>query len=178
MPNWVHNSIYVYGEKKQLTEFLEKSTQPYETDFEPMFEETRPQKHTGFSFWNFIAPPANKLNEYFAKNGSHRDEVTGEIVRTGDTTFNWYNWNNANWDTKWDACDAECDLDEDGTQLFITFNTAWSYPEPVFIKMCEQYPKLQFEFAWEEEQGWGGHALGQHGEYMILDQYDIPEGDY
>jgi len=66
---------------------------------------------------------------------------------------NWYDWNNQNWGTKWDACDLE--FEESPTDEFVTirFNTAWSFPEPVFDELFEMFPDLTFEGDIEEEGG-------------------------
>jgi hypothetical protein len=33
---------------------------------------------------------------------------------------------------------------------------------------------LEFDFYWEEEQGWGGEAIGAGGYYSITKEWDIP----
>ena len=42
----------------------------------------------------------------------------------------WYDWCNANWGTKWDACEIHClpQTDEQGDYLSICFTTAWAPP--------------------------------------------------
>ena len=41
----------------------------------------------------------------------------------------WYNWSIHNWGTKWDACNSHIESDDED-YIFITFDTAWSPPEP------------------------------------------------
>lgn len=56
----------------------------------------------------------------------------------------WYDWNVANWGTKWDACHVqviEDDLD-DGTLVY-RFDTAWSPPVPVVEAMIEALPDFR-----------------------------------
>ena len=56
----------------------------------------------------------------------------------------------------------------------MTFNTAWSPPMPIFEKAVEMFPNLTFLFRWEEEQGWGGEAVGRKGMFTIIREWDIP----
>lgn len=99
------------------------------------------------------------------------------IPRPAEAEDDWYNWNVANWGTKWDACEAEQDAEyaaADGALVY-RFDTAWSYPEPVFSRLTEQYPLLRFTFEYQEEQGWGGTFLGAGGRLTSTETYDIPQ---
>lgn len=72
---------------------------------------------------------------------------------------NWYDWRNANWGTKWNACHAE--YDEESQNL--RFDTAWSVPEPILAKIAEDNPNANIDVYSEEETGW-------FNEYTIKDQ--------
>lgn len=160
MPNWVYNSIVIEGKKADLKKFLDKAKHIDEGGVHD------------FSFWNFVTPPVDHLEEYHADNGWTKDPNTGEMVQSGNTPFNWYNWNIDNWGTKWDACEVSTEFIEGS--LLVQFSTAWDKPDPVFEAMTEQHPELSFDFEWEEEQGWGGKALGQNGIYTNTENWDIP----
>lgn len=58
----------------------------------------------------------------------------------------WHEWRNREWGTKWNAI---------GTQILdnniITFETAWSNPDPVIRKLGELYPNLEIEHWWADE---------------------------
>jgi hypothetical protein len=145
MPNWVMNTVNVTGDITELMKFKDYiGTEPtYATDFDK------------FSFHSFITLPDGTDKEiYSGPNGV----IAGEEV--GKEDINWYAWNNANWWTKWDACETDIQsyLDPSGNlhSYVITFNTAWTSPEPVFFKMSEMFPELKFYIHYEEEQGWGG----------------------
>lgn len=165
MPNWVYNYVAITGKTEELQAFLTKATEP--RPYENGLSENR-----DFSFWNFVSPPEDRLSEYFGISGF----VDGKEV--GDTEHNWYNWNIANWGTKWDACDqyvGEMDELGDGTaRISVSYNTAWSIPEPVMRAMVEQHPELRFEFSCEEEQGWGADFVGEDGEMEETKSWDIP----
>ena len=51
---------------------------------------------------------------------------------TEDQKENWYDWNTANWGTKWDVSDIDCTpVDDDGV-ITVSFDTAWSPPIAFF----------------------------------------------
>lgn len=56
----------------------------------------------------------------------------------------WYDWNVANWGTKWDACHTYTDLAnlDDGTLIY-RFDTAWGPPTPVVLAMQEALPNMR-----------------------------------
>lgn len=62
----------------------------------------------------------------------------------GATT--WYDWCCQNWGTKWSACHTVI-IDEDT----IEFDTAWSNPEPILLKLAEMYPDRKIEHWWADE---------------------------
>ena len=157
MPNYVYNSLTIKAKNKEdLDAFLQKA------------------KHDDreFSFWNFVTPPQEALDsgEYHESHGF----TLGE--QSGNTRNNWYNFNNREWGTKWDAFDVYGWIDDVPNEhsYSFTFTTAWAHPDPVFVAITEQHPELEFDFTWEEEQGWGGAAIGADGHFSITDEYDIP----
>jgi hypothetical protein len=85
--------------------------------------------------------------------------------------LDWYEWARRHWGTKWNAYDTSIVAESD-TAIEFTFNTAWSFPTPVFDALAKAFPSLVFE-CWAFEEGWmfageGGfcddpsrlHALG------------------
>lgn len=61
--------------------------------------------------------------------------------------YTWFDWCCRNWGTKWNACNAEWDLDN-GT---LVFQTAWSPPIPVIETLAEKYPDIEFTHRWADE---------------------------
>lgn len=171
MPNWVFNNVDIYGTKESLDEFRERAL-AYKSLFTDCDPDDPEPFEPEFSFHAFITLPESKYAEYRETNGSKLDG-NGGIIRTGDTEFNWYNWNTKNWHTKWDACNPEIDVNSD-TNIQIRFDTAWSPPMPVFEKMVSMFPALSFNIEWEEEQEWGGRARGLCGEFTVVEEWDIP----
>lgn len=66
------------------------------------------------------------------------------VAETGHPT--WYQWNTACWGTKWNAYAYEFSSRADGRLVF-EFETAWSFPAPIFEKLRERYPQLVFDVA-------------------------------
>lgn len=89
---------------------------------------------------------------------------------------NWYDWRNANWGTKWDACDSQYNEETQSVQ----FNTAWSIPYPVLAKIAQDNPEVNIEGYSEEETGWfdeytledGAVYLNATGELTYDDETD------
>ena len=57
---------------------------------------------------------------------------------------NWYDWSYANWGTKWDACESNVQ----GST--VTFETAWSCPEPVLRELAKKVGGLLVFYADED----------------------------
>lgn len=93
----------------------------------------------------------------------------------------WYSWCIANWGTKWDACSPHI-LENRDRKFVVSFDTAWSVPEPVLSAMVDRFPALVFNAEFQEPgMGFGGNFYG-HGdadeaniEYFDLEFDD--EGD-
>ncbi|NIF28374.1 hypothetical protein F3J44_18560 [Pantoea sp. Tr-811] len=50
------------------------------------------------------------------------------------------------WGTKWNACEPNVDSPESAS-----FETAWSFPEPIFIKLSQMFPEATIELAYADE---------------------------
>lgn len=77
----------------------------------------------------------------------------------------WYEWNREHWGTKWSAYSfdsdsvVECDYSE-GRLLYLTFDTAWGPPTPIFAAIEEKFG-LQVHVHTEDE---GGFEMPEYGE--------------
>lgn len=78
------------------------------------------------------------LGEAYAKNV----DLTGHK--------NWYEFNCANWGTKWGACDSQV-LTDQPDKLELRFCTAWCEPEPIFVRLHELFPTLHMKYVAEHE---------------------------
>ena len=96
-------------------------------------------------------------------NGTEKDRKT-LIKKYG--TDNWYDWNIANWGTKWDCSSSECGYQTDEKTYFsVNFDSAWSPPSNWFYKVAQMYPKLNFKLSYYECGCWfAGVMYSQNGE--------------
>ena len=140
MPNWTANRIRVTGnDSKKIQEIKElfEGGDPFNTLIpEPKWEEIplseQYEKSAGAVIGNLgeLPTPADPTKDFsfptFASTG-HQDD-------------RWYYWRNANWNTKWGACDIEITKEWEETDVLeITFNTAWSPPVPIANKLRSKY---------------------------------------
>jgi Ferredoxin-like domain in Api92-like protein len=192
MPNWVYNRVTVEGNQHELQEFVDKARKQNETRWlseswirnedgtntkvedKDRKIEVELSEPADLSFWNFIAPPEEILDEYFGIVGfvegvGFTDEKSDN---NPDGSNGWYGWNTTNWGTKWNARDV--DLEQSENEAIYTFSTAWSIPEPIFRAMAGQHPTLTFTMGCEEEQGWGAEYSAKDGELYLDKEWDIP----
>ena len=195
MPNWVFNSLVVSGEKSELDKMVAQLNQPFERHFpdHKFNQETKQWENIPdvqvydnpvFSFWNIVKPTdleAYYGEEVYKKTNLAPEEFMVEFVRSMKEDQDWYHWNCRNWGTKWDvAVDNNSEypntiktVNDDGSVMY-HFQTAWSPVGEVLIKLSEQYPTLEFDYEYEEEQGWGGTCTFVGGEEIASDEWDIP----
>lgn len=154
MPNHVYNTMTVTGTPEAIKAFKEKAR----------------HEDREFSYWNFITPPQEAIDsgEYEGTHGWEGGESKG------NTPNNWYNFNRREWGTKWDAYEVCTDFVLEDSEFQVQWVSAWGEPMPVFVAMVEQHPELEFDFSWQEEQGWGGEAIGAGGDFSIGDEWEIP----
>jgi len=205
MPNWVFNSLVVSGEKSELDKMVAQLNQPFEMHFPDSkfnqetkewdkFPDVQVYDNPVFSFWNIVKP--TDLKAYYEtdtfkgnsnikvdENGKmDNDSFMAEFVRSMRDDNDWYHWNCRNWGTKWDVSvpngqqysDTQMTITDDGDVMY-HFQTAWSPVGEVLMKLSEQYPTLNFDYEYEEEQGWGGTCTFKGGEDIACEQWDIPE---
>lgn len=73
----------------------------------------------------------------------------------------WYDWRLCYWGTKWNACDSlRCG------DIEVFFNTAWSFPEPLFKKLCELFPEEDITFFGDNEDGTEYDGYNDHGSFI------------
>lgn len=180
MPNWVNNWVSIGGTPEDVKAFQAKISAPHPVQkYEQKEGETYKSTVDGewvmseyeendFSFWNLIAPPEDKWELYFSTSGWKDGK------RVGDPEWNWYEWNYANWDTKWDA-NVEDFSDYGDGSISYRIDTPWSTPMAVWRALAEQHPELSIEIRYEEEQGWGGELSLENGEVIVLNEWDIPD---
>jgi hypothetical protein len=105
-------------------------------------------------------------------NGTEKDRKA-LIKKYG--TDNWYDWNVANWGTKWDCSSSECGYQTDNKTYFsVGFDSAWCPPTNWFHKIVEMYPKLNFKLSYSETGCWfAGVMFSDEG--LVCEEQGEPE---
>lgn len=157
MANIIWNELSVRGKKFALQGFR---IQAAKRDPSVHHTDNGCGVNTGevLSFWNFKRPDVLDMDAYTApsKGAAMKDPR------------NWYNWNAENWGTKWDALEVSRSerADAFGLRDVFVFRTAWAPPIPVFEAMLSQYPELQLQLKYVDEEGHGATLTG-HGPIWI-----------
>ena len=131
MPNWCNNKLTIQHKDPQIIDALHKNV------------------CADNEFFQHIKPMPNNIFRGLLGNEERED-----CERKGIP--NWYDWCCENWGTKWEACDLIAyQVDEHTLQL--TFDTAWSPPDPIFQALTEK--------GFEVEAYYVEYGMGFAGEY-------------
>ena len=151
MPNHTSNYVDVSvnsGCKKEQLALAELKTKLSinceEFDFNgiiPMPKELK--KGRGYGFDNCPSDYKNESGCYVPKSKIIRNKWIKDFGFD-----NWYEWNCANWGTKWNSYDVEIESNFDD-ELTINFSTAWSCPFPIFAKMKEYCEQHNLNLSWD-----------------------------
>lgn len=87
------------------------------------------------------------------------------VVKYGSSS--WYDWCVRHWGTKWNAYSLEI-VDDDT----IKFETAWSNPEPVILKLAEMYPDSYIEHQWADEDAGNNSGSREYVDGCWSGDYD------
>src|SRR5260370_15420717 len=175
MPNWCCTGFTVSGRAEDIARFREAvlgcdgdKEVPFDFNrLDPMPSELRDTVAdfgTAYTVYYGDAEPIleypwvkrleiatiEQLREHFDVDPKRRataDEWKANIEKYGAPT--WYEWSCQHWGTKWNACDPEVTDNGDGS-LHVQFDTAWSFPLPIFQKLAGEFPTLNFEGSADE----------------------------
>jgi hypothetical protein len=86
------------------------------------------------------APIDEVAAAYLAKHPEYETAGRLRLQAILETGFaGWYSWNTANWGTKWNSYSFHPVSDD---PLEFLFQTAFSFPKPVFAALAREYPSL------------------------------------
>jgi len=122
MPNWCQNEIKIHGDEneiKKLKDFVKSSDSEFDfNNIKPMPKELE----------GTVSGSENSKPDW-------QKEKSKELIRKYGYD-NWYDWKNANWDTKWEASEVEVEYeDEYGDFIQYNFDTAWGPPLAIFKEL-------------------------------------------
>lgn len=89
----------------------------------------------------------------------------------------WYNWNVANWGTKWNCGEVWHDREDDGSvvkgKTSYNFDTAWSPASPVIHALSGLFPTLTLTHRYcEGGMGFAGEVMYHSGNEISRQEYD------
>ena len=61
----------------------------------------------------------------------------------------WWDWRIQNWGTKWNVSNVDV-VAEDSDSIEFEFDTAWSPPEPIILKLREDFPDVSISAFYDE----------------------------
>ena len=147
MPNWCHNRVDVYSENKTD---LQKVLDIFNN--KNVFAQIIPEPDWSKIPYNGELPQKKELKN---PNGEVFTTVTEFSDGTQDTR--WYDWRLQNWDTKWDAGDVDIEEERWGADgndelesFQATFDTAWSPPEGICVRLREMFPNVSISWFYDE----------------------------
>lgn len=133
MPNWMRVALEISGDKKQATEFINTIGDGVGSEQIINFEK-------------IIAPPSNLFR-------GNLGDAERDYCRQNNIP-NWYDWNTANWGTKWNASYCELNFNSEGNMVLF-FETAWALPVPILERIEEMvqqdFKKIQIYGEFIEE---------------------------
>jgi hypothetical protein len=178
MPNHVTNILKVTGKgAKEILDSLQEDKE-HHIDFNKIIK--MPSTIEGTSAPNRADPEIRKAIEgkrtkeeiiqslidlKLSKMGTEEekefDNSITNFIYYGFT--DWYGWSCHNWGTKWNAYATERNCDN-----IISFETAWSTPEPVIKRLSEKYPNNKFALKYADEDTGGncGRYVYKNGELV------------
>jgi len=181
MPNWVYNKVFFHGDESEI-ERLKSFVKSEESDFDfnniiPMPQALNLTCGSDQVFSKKCAKArretgATTTDEYENSQSWIKEKSFEEWADLGDKYYankekygyeTWYDWCCDKWGTKWNANDVMWS----GDNLY--FNTAWNTCEPVFEKLYELFPKIEFEveFADEDIGSNCGTISFEDGEFFV-----------
>lgn len=194
MPNYVIHNVKIKGSVETISKVKKQiiNTKDENGDVVPFSFQTiipRPvsldipsssEVETGIEYIKGSVYEKKKIEERYATYQDGENKLK-ECIRLAELALSnikkyghkdWYDWNIANWGTKWDACYPNVETTED--TIMIEFQTAWSTPEPIFLKLAEQYPDLMIDIDYADED------MGSNcGSYSYVDgDWSYHIGDY
>ena len=141
MPNWCNNRVTVFSDDTESVKKIKEIFESKDSVFGKIIQEPD---------WKRLPNEKGefpKVKQHFGKDGQLMFE-THEFP-DGKNDDRWYHWNISNWGTKWDACNVEIGY-ADESQIEVTFDTAWSPPEPICAKLREMFEDIHVSWFYDE----------------------------
>jgi hypothetical protein len=166
MPNYCTNKLRVSGEISEVKRFRDAITKGEMKEYEQ------------FRILDNLLPTPEELSNTpkGSFGESDKQKTMEEQNQANITKFgykDWYDWNCANYGSKWSDFDGVINLDSEG-HLELAFMTAWSPIVQGVIHISKQFPTTDFLLTYEEGgMGFMGGVAVRDGELL-----NSVEGEY
>lgn len=203
MPNWVTNEVYFecknvnmiarlraqvksgnnkfsFGKIIPMPESLNIESGSFTNDCYKLYEKFARKYKRESTIKKHFCETAKTTGAIFLSEILNNDELEkayerGKVAYENKQKYrctDWYDWAYDNWGTKWDAFDAQWHDDE-----HVSFETAWSTPEPVIKKLSEMFPMIEVSCYYYDEDlgnncGKYSYKCGELIDCDIPDNYD------
>lgn len=122
-------------------------------------------------------PGADTREKLRAHLEQHNPDVLANARRAAraiaETGYrDWYHWSIDQWGTKWNSYEF-CVVSDAPCRYEFVFDTAWSFPEPIFRQLAILYPSLIFAVKCIDE----GMAWGSRGEFNGRNDFQYVDAD-
>ena len=186
MPNWCQQYGEVRGPNKEIKRFIEAMRIEQTEEWKAIPDWNRNE-------WdmNQLFPIPTELHETVSgyvgeeKAEEHSKQQESNLAKYGYK--DWYDWANANWDTKWGACNVEFDEDsfsEGSNSIDLHWESAWSPAVGLIRNISAQFPELVFGMHFTEEANFFAGFMVFHngemtdeGDYNMEDQPEYSDDD-
>jgi len=129
-----------------------------------------------FDFNKIIPEPDWNWQVFSDGVGQYCDEKREFDVNGKKEFLDWYWWRVHFWGTKWNLGKDSLQVDHSDNQVVMRFDTAWSPPEPIVMKLGEMFPALTFSLEYEEPGcAFYGFLECKNGEVIRYETYDMTE---
>lgn len=117
-------------------------------------------------------PIGEVAKAYLSKHPEYEEKGRKRLQSILETGFaDWYSWSVANWGTKWNSFRFEEISGGLVTDFSFKFETAWSFPTPIFNRLSKMFPDLTFNCSCFDE-GWNFAGFGQFGA-VVMTPFEI-----
>ncbi len=160
MPNWVRNNVQFTGSPESITKlrtFMKSSDTHFDFNNLIPMPKSLNIEAGGSEKYAIKCAKSRQVGETLNPTSFIEEQKSfDEWADLGEKYINnlekydayeWYSWRIKNWGTKWNTTEAEWI-----SPSCVSFETAWSCPEPVFKKLSEKFPDvtIYLEFADED----------------------------
>lgn len=139
MPNYIKTILHVEIDWSEAANTKDQEQKLHE------LKQAVQTKDSKFDFNGLIPQP----------EGIFRGPLSEED-RIKSAGLNWYDWNVANWGTKWNAYKVSWidGLEPDAYEFLVKFETAWSPPRPVLQAIKDKGFDVRYTYLDEGDDDW------------------------